>query len=75
MHNKPKIYYFINNFNSSEIKNLNKNISLIYRNYDEKIDIKLILKLKNYCNKKGNKFFDKSIWSIRIPKFRLKGIL
>ena len=29
---------------------------IIYRNYDQKIDEKLIIKIKNYCKKKGNKF-------------------
>ena len=57
MHNKIlNKYYFINKFNQSHIDKQDKKTILIYRNYDEKIDIKLILKLKNYCNKKGNKF-------------------
>ena len=30
--------------------------AIIYRNYYEKPDKKLIIKLKNYCKKKGNKF-------------------
>ena len=29
---------------------------IIYRNYDQKVDEKLIIKIKNYCKKKGNKF-------------------
>ena len=57
MHNKIlNKYYFINKFDQSHIDKQDKKTILIYRNYDEKIDIKLILKLKNYCNKKGNKF-------------------
>ena len=38
MHKKlPKIYYFINKFDKNNIKKLNKNIALIYRNYNKKI--------------------------------------
>ena len=29
----PKIYLFVEDFNSSYLNNLNKNISIIYRNY------------------------------------------
>ena len=30
--------------------------TIIYRNYDQEIDKKLILRLKNYCKKRGSKF-------------------
>ena len=57
MHNKIlNKYYFINKFNQSHIDKQNKDTIIIYRNYDQKIDKKLILRLKNYCKKKGNKF-------------------
>ena len=57
MHNFLKIYYFIDEFNSEEIKKLNKNISLIYRNYKEKHDLKLIEKLKNFCKKNKRELY------------------
>ena len=57
MHNKPNIYYFINNFNQEEIKNLNLNISLIYRNYEDKLNISIIKKIKNICIKQKRKFY------------------
>ena len=57
MHNKYKIYYFINHFNSNEIKNLDKNISLIYRNYKDKPDLKMIQNIKNIFNKQKKKFY------------------
>ena len=57
MHNKPTIYYFINNFNSNDIKKLNKNISLIYRNYNKKLDINIIKKIKNICIHQKRKFY------------------
>ena len=57
MHNKPNIYYFINNFNRDEIKNLNINISLIYRNYEDKLDIDIIKEIRNICIKQKRKFY------------------
>ena len=57
MHNKIlNKYYFINKFDQSHIDKQNKETTIIYRNYSKKPDIKLILNLKNYCKKKGNKF-------------------
>ena len=57
MHNKIlNTYYFINKFDQSHIDKQDKGTSIIYRNYNQKLDEKLILKLKNYCKKKGNKF-------------------
>ena len=57
MHNKIlNKYYFINKFNESHIDKQDKGAVIIYRNYDQKIDEKLIIKIKNYCKKKGNKF-------------------
>jgi thiamine-phosphate pyrophosphorylase len=57
MHNKPKIYYFINNFDKDEIKNLNIDISLIYRNYEDKLDINIIKNIRNICIKQKRKFY------------------
>jgi len=57
MHNKIlNKYYFINKFDQSHIdKQFNETI-IIFRNYNQNIDEKLIIKIKNYCKKKGNKF-------------------
>ena len=57
MHNKfLNNYYFINKFDQSHIDKQCKETTIIFRNYNKKIDKKLILYLKNYCKKKGNKF-------------------
>jgi len=57
MHNKIlNKYYFINKFDQSHIDKQDKGTTIIYRNYDQKVDEKLIIKIKNYCKKKGNKF-------------------
>jgi len=57
MHNKIlNKYYFINKFDQSHIDKQDKKTIIIYRNYAQPIDVKLILKLKNYCKKIGRKF-------------------
>ena len=51
-------YYFIDKFETINIDKQDKQTTIIYRNYSlKKPDIKLILKIKNYCKKKGNKFY------------------
>ena len=58
MHNKilPKVYHFIDNLNIENINHFNKNISIIYRNYNSKINIEKLLNFKKYCNKFKLKF-------------------
>ena len=57
MHNKIlNRYYFISEFNQSHIDKQHKETTIIYRNYDQKVDEKIITKIKSYCKKKGNKF-------------------
>ena len=57
MHNKIlNKYYFINKFDQSHIDKQDIGTTIIYRNYNQEIDKKLILGLRNYCKKKGNKF-------------------
>ena len=57
-HNLETKYYFINKFDSKNISKLDEQTVLIYRNYQtKKIDIDIILKIKNYCKKKNIKFF------------------
>ena len=58
MHTKlPRVYYFINKFDKNNINKLNKNIALIYRNYNKKLNKDLIIKIKRYCRLKKRKFF------------------
>ena len=57
MHNKIfNKYYFIKEFNKSHIDKQDKKTTLIFRNYNQQIDEKLILTIKKYCKKRGNKF-------------------
>ncbi len=50
-------YYFINKFAPNHIKKLDKNISIIYRNYNSSININLLLKIRDFCKKNGRKFY------------------
>ena len=57
MHNKIlNKYYFISKFDQSHLDKQVKETTIIFRNYKQPIDEKLILKLKNYCKKTGKKF-------------------
>ena len=52
-----KKYYFINKFDAKQINLQHKNTIIIYRNYSlKKFNEKEIIKKKNFCKKKGNKF-------------------
>lgn len=52
----PRYYYFIDQFNENLIKNLKKNIAIIFREYDKKLNIGEIYKIKNFCKLTGRKF-------------------
>ena len=55
--NLPRKYYFINKFDTNNIDKLDKNTGIILRNYTAKINVNSIISLKNFCKKKGYKFF------------------
>jgi len=55
--NNLKKYYFISDYDTNLIKNLDTSINIIYRNYNKQFDIDKILKFKHFCKKKGFKFF------------------
>ena len=54
---KYEKYYFINVFDTNLIKYQDKDTNIIYRNYKTEIDIEKILILKDFCKKKGCKFY------------------
>jgi len=55
--NYLEIYHFIDEFKESDLINLNSKISIIYRNYHEKINIHLIKKIKHFCKQNHRKFY------------------
>ena len=57
MHNElPNKYYFINKFDTNYIDKQGKRTALIYRNYNNKIEKNIILKIQKYCKKRRIKF-------------------
>jgi thiamine-phosphate pyrophosphorylase len=55
--NLPLKYYFINNFNTKNLKKLKSDTAIIYRNYLSKDCEKSLLILKHFCKKNNLKFF------------------
>ena len=50
-------FYFISKFEKSLINKLDKNIHIIYRNYEKKYKKKEILQIKKICKLQKRKFF------------------
>ena len=58
MQNKnPYIYYFIDRYNIDELTNLQKNINLIFRNYNKNLDINVIKSIKKFCKIDKRNFY------------------
>ena len=55
--NNLKAYYFINEYNYSHLKNLDQNISFIWRNKNKETPLKTLIKLRNFCNKNNRKLY------------------
>ena len=55
--NFNEIYHFIHQFKEYDLIKLDRKISLIYRNYDKKININLIKKIRNFCKITKRKFY------------------
>ena len=52
----PNKFYFINSFKKKYIDKLDNDTAIIYRNYNKKVNLKEITKIKDYCLKKKIKF-------------------
>ena len=58
MHNKYlKQYCFINKFNISQLSQIDNDVGIIFRNYDNGKNLDTIKRLKQYCRKYGKKLF------------------
>jgi len=58
MHNDlPKLFIFIDEYNSEIFKNKNLNIGIIYRNYNDRKRENQLIKIANACKKKGYQLF------------------
>ena len=65
-------YYFINKFNPNHIKKLDKDISIIYRNYNSPINTNLLIKIRDFCKKNRRKFYLSNNVKLAL-KFNLNG--
>ena len=65
-------YYFINKFEPNHIKKLDKDISLIYRNYNSPINTNLLIKIRDFCKKNRRKFYLSNNIKLAL-KFNLNG--
>ena len=70
--NYLKYFYFIDELNIEDIKDLNKKIAIIYRNYEKKPNIDEVENFKNFCKKRKIKFFISNYFDLAI-KCKLDG--
>ena len=74
MHFKIFKYYFINSFDTNNLKKQDKETIIIYRNYSSKnIDTTKLIKLKKFLRKQGNKLFIANNFKLAL-KLGLDGI-
>ena len=58
MHNNiPKLFQFIESFETNLIKKKTKNLGIIYRNYSNKINETSLIKYKKLCEKNNIKLY------------------
>ncbi len=69
----PKIYYYINDINLTDLSKLGKNINIIFRNYEKKVNYKDLIILKNYCHASKRKLFISNNIKLAL-KLKLNGI-
>ena len=67
------IYYYIDNFNKDEIDKLDSMISVIYRNYSNKINMKEIKHLVDFCKSQRRKVYISNNLKLAL-KFNFDGI-
>ena len=73
MHIFKKFYYFIDNFDKKEIQNLNQNIALIYRNYNNNIKKSALEEMIDFCKKNKRDLFISNNLKIAI-RYNLAGV-
>ena len=67
------IYYYIDKFDKDEIDKLNPSISIIYRNYIDKVNIKEIKNLLDCCKRTNRKVYISNNLKLAL-KFNFSGI-
>ncbi|WP_440911467.1 thiamine phosphate synthase [Candidatus Pelagibacter sp.] len=71
--NKFKVYYFVSEFNLTDLSQLSRNINIIYRNYKNTKNLETVYKLKRYCKKNGHKLYISNNFKLSI-KLGLNGV-
>ena len=69
----PNIYYYVEGYNLTDLSRLGRNISIIYRNYQNIDYLDDLLKLKSFCKKNGNNLYLSNDIKLSI-KLRLNGV-
>ena len=69
----PNIYYYVESYNLTDLSRLGRNISIIYRNYQNIDYLDNLLKLKSFCKKNGNNLYLSNDIKLSI-KLRLNGV-
>jgi len=68
-----RVFHFIERYNPQYLKKLNKNINLIYRNYENKTNLNELIELKNFCKKNKFKIYLSNNYKLAI-KLNLNGV-
>ena len=68
-----RLYYFVDEYNYSELLKINKNTHIIYRNYKKNLDISTLILLKNFCKKNNFKLYISNNIKLAL-KYKLNGI-
>jgi thiamine-phosphate pyrophosphorylase len=69
----PNVYYYVERYNLTDLSKLGRNISIIYRNYQNIDYLDNLLKLKLFCKKNGNDLYLSNNIKLSI-KLRLSGV-
>ncbi len=68
-----QLYYFVDDYNHSDLVKLNKNIHIIYRNYKKNINTSTLISLKKFCKHNNNKLYISNNIKLAL-KYELNGI-
>jgi thiamine-phosphate pyrophosphorylase len=68
-----RVYCYVDNYNLSDLSKLDRNINIIYRNYENINHLKNLKKLKVFCKKNGNELYTSNNIKLSI-KLKLNGV-
>ena len=68
-----RVYCYVDKYNLSDLSKLDRNINIIYRNYENINHLKNLKKLKVFCKKNGNKLYTSNNIKLSL-KLKLNGV-